>query len=110
MTMKTVNFNLITKFYKKEQYVYICLHTLEVQLTFSQNLYDFLITASKQVHIPDIEILQKEYKIDQKIIMLLHKMEVLIAPEDQLGKEALIFHKWIEKPIFIKFSSTSWSP
>ena len=94
----------MTRFYKKGENLVIRLNTLELQIPFDQCLYDFLVEISEVITVSDVESLLKQYSISPKIILLFLKIGILLSPETQLGREALIFHKWIANPSFLNFS------
>lgn len=89
--MEIVKFNLMTRFYKKGENLVIRLNTLELQIPFDQYLYDFLVEISEVITVSDEESLLKQYSISPKIILLFLKIGILLSPENQLGRETLIY-------------------
>lgn len=89
--MEIVKFNLMTRFYKKGENLVIRLNTLELQIPFDQYLYDFLVEISEVITVSDQESLLKQYSISPKIILLFLKIGILLSPENQLGRETLIY-------------------
>lgn len=89
--MEIVKFNLMTRFYKKGEKLVIRLNTLGLQIPFDQYLYDFLVEISEIITVSDVESLLKQYSISPKIILLFLKIGILLSPENQLGRETLIY-------------------
>lgn len=81
----------MTRFYKKGENLVIRLNTLELQIPFDQYLYDFLVEISEVITVSDEESLLKQYSISPKIILLFLKIGILLSPENQLGRETLIY-------------------
>lgn len=81
----------MTRFYKKGENLVIRLNTLELQIPFDQYLYDFLVEISEVITVSDQESLLKQYSISPKIILLFLKIGILLSPENQLGRETLIY-------------------
>lgn len=89
--MEIVKFNLMTRFYKQGENLVIRLNTLELQIPFDQYLYDFLVEISEVITVSGVESLLKQYSISPKIILLFLKIGILLSPENQLGRETLIY-------------------
>lgn len=81
----------MTRFYKKGEKLVIRLNTLGLQIPFDQYLYDFLVEISEIITVSDVESLLKQYSISPKIILLFLKIGILLSPENQLGRETLIY-------------------
>ena len=81
----------MTRFYKKGENLVIRLNTLELYIPFDQYLYDFLVEISEVITVSDVESLLKQYSISPKIILLFLKIGILLSPENQLGRETLIY-------------------
>ena len=81
----------MTRFYKKGENLVIRLKTLELLISFDQYLYDFLVEISEGITVSDVESLLKQYSISPKIILLFLKIGILLSPENQLGRETLIY-------------------
>lgn len=81
----------MTRFYKQGENLVIRLNTLELQIPFDQYLYDFLVEISEVITVSGVESLLKQYSISPKIILLFLKIGILLSPENQLGRETLIY-------------------
>jgi hypothetical protein len=103
--MKEVRYNLSTKFYFKEDSLYIFSLGKKITLKFDRNMYDFFIFLEEHVVINDIYKVATQFWLHPKLLELFFFLEIIIPRSNHWGVEALWFDSLAKNPSVSAFSS-----